>query len=169
MQLYHFHHCKRHLKKRTIALDPLPPPSVRCVRSWKWWQLWTTPKNDQHNFPSQHICIKVPHLRRCVNSNYSQCLQRQQQAFRRIRYNQDGCNETSHLIGHMTCIWRCGLESIEPISSSSLIVREVTSQSGVHFVGVSLWPQAIVDIDRGTLWRTGNSRYRQRHSVENRQ
>ena len=25
MQLFHFHHCKRHLKKRTIALDPLPP------------------------------------------------------------------------------------------------------------------------------------------------
>ena len=42
MQLFHFHHCKRHLKKRTVALDPLPP-SVRCVRSWKWWQLWTTP------------------------------------------------------------------------------------------------------------------------------
>ena len=24
MQLFHFHHCKRHLKKRTIALDPSP-------------------------------------------------------------------------------------------------------------------------------------------------
>ena len=41
VQLFHFHHCKRHLKKPTIALDPFPP-SVRCVRSWKWWQLWTT-------------------------------------------------------------------------------------------------------------------------------
>ena len=25
MQLFHFHHCKRHLKKRTVALDPPPP------------------------------------------------------------------------------------------------------------------------------------------------
>ena len=32
-------HHKRHLKKRTAALDPLPP-RVRCVRSWKWWQFW---------------------------------------------------------------------------------------------------------------------------------
>ena len=27
MELFHFHHCKRHLKKRTNALDPLPPPA----------------------------------------------------------------------------------------------------------------------------------------------
>ena len=27
MQLFHFHPRKRHLKKRTIALDPLPPPA----------------------------------------------------------------------------------------------------------------------------------------------
>ena len=31
MQLFHFHHCKRHLKKRTIALDPLPPPPAYAV------------------------------------------------------------------------------------------------------------------------------------------
>ena len=25
--MFHSHHCKRHLKKRTVALDPLPPPA----------------------------------------------------------------------------------------------------------------------------------------------
>ena len=31
MQLFHFHNCKRHLKKRTIALDPLPPSPQRTL------------------------------------------------------------------------------------------------------------------------------------------
>ena len=31
MQLFHFDHCKRHLKKRTIALDSLPPPPQRTL------------------------------------------------------------------------------------------------------------------------------------------
>ena len=31
VQLFHFHNCKRHLKKRTIALDPLPPSPQRTL------------------------------------------------------------------------------------------------------------------------------------------
>ena len=58
VQLFHFHHCKRHLKKRTIALDPLPPPPpayavyarenddnygrpLTQVRSTQGWQVWS--------------------------------------------------------------------------------------------------------------------------------
>ena len=88
MQLFHFHHSKRHLKKRTIALDPLPS-SVRCVRSWKWWQLWTTPNTPGHlsiflsrniiyfqgskyNF-QEVICIKLYYRISVVYGNMGQC------------------------------------------------------------------------------------------------
>ena len=81
VQLFHFHHCKRHLKKLTIALDLLPPPpSVRCVRSWKWWQLWTTPytylswTQSNYNRASDapvRVCVCV---RACVRACVCVCV-----------------------------------------------------------------------------------------------
>ena len=47
MQLFHFHHCKRHLKKRMITLDPLPPAYAVYAR-----------ENDD-NYGRPLICTRV--------------------------------------------------------------------------------------------------------------
>ena len=56
MQLFHFHHCKRHLKKRTLALDPLPPPPAYAVYARK--------NDDNYGRPLSDV---LPMLCNCNN------------------------------------------------------------------------------------------------------